>query len=200
VVTDPFGDTRTFRGFLQIVLPPPPPPGRENVQPFGTVLINVNGRFVPLTNFRQVRLGTELDTTRGRVRLTSHDGATGIFAQGRFRILQVVDIVSGRRKPFTQLLLTGGNAGICKARTTSGVAAARPPHKVIRRTWGNAKGAFKTKGRYAAATVRGTLWETIDYCDGTLVIVRRGRVDVLDLIRRVHHLVPAGRSFFVRAP
>jgi hypothetical protein len=199
-VTDPFGNTRTFKGFLRIVLAPPPPVGRANVQPFGTVLINVNGRFVPLTNFRQVRLGTELDTTRGRVRLTSHDGSTGLFYQGRFKILSTIQTVAGRRKPYTQLLLTGDIRGICTARTTSGVAAQRPPHKVIRRTWGNARGSFQTKGRYAAATVRGTLWQTVDYCDGTLVVVRRGRVDVFDLIRRVHHLVPAGRSFFVRVP
>lgn len=199
-VTDPFGNTQSFRGFLRIVVAPPPPVGRENVQPFGTVLINVNGRFVPLTNFRQVRIGTELDTTRGRVRLTSHDGSTGLFFQGRFKILQTVETVAGRRKPFTLLLLTGDIRGICSSRTTSGVAAQRPPHKVIRRAWGNARGAFQTKGRYAAATVRGTLWQTVDYCDGTLVVVRRGRVDVLDLVRRVHHLVPAGRSFFIRAP
>jgi uncharacterized repeat protein (TIGR02543 family) len=200
-VTDPFGGSRTFRGFLQIVVPPPPPPGKENVQPFGTVLINVRGRFVPLTNFRQVTLGTELDTTRGRVRLTSHDGSTGFFFEGRFKILQVLDTFAGRRKPFTQLLLTGGTTDICKPRRTSGVSAQpRPPHRVIRHAWGDAHGSFKTKGRYAAATVRGTRWETIDYCDGTLVIVRRGRVDVFDLIRHVHHLVPAGRSFFVRAP
>ncbi|MGZ4331685.1 MAG: hypothetical protein ACXVXL_27240, partial [Solirubrobacteraceae bacterium] len=30
-------------------------------------------------------------------------------------------------------------------------------------------GKFRTKGRYAAATVRGTIWTTADRCDGTLV-------------------------------
>jgi hypothetical protein len=40
--------------------------------------------------------------------------------------------------------------------------------------WGSGKGQFRTKGRYAAATVRGTIWLTADRCDGTFVRVRRG--------------------------
>jgi hypothetical protein len=108
--------------------------------------------------------------------------------------------VRGQRKPVTLLLLTGPTRGLCAARTTAGVAAApKPPHKAIRHAWGNARGSFQTKGRYAAATVRGTLWQTVDFCDGTLVVVRRGRVDVLDLVRHVHHLVRAGHQLFVRA-
>jgi Domain of unknown function (DUF4214) len=199
-VTDPDGNTQTFEGILHITLPPPPPAGKENVQPFGTVLINVNGRFVPLTRFQVVKIGTELDTTRGRARLTSHDGSTGFFFQGRFKIVQVFVTVNGRRRPVTVLQLTGPLSA-CGARTTSGVEQTRPRRRrPIRHLWGNAKGSFRTKGKYAAATVRGTLWETIDYCDGTLVLVRQGRVDVLDLARNMHHLVTAGRSFFTPAP
>jgi Domain of unknown function (DUF4214)/Divergent InlB B-repeat domain len=199
-VIDPDGHTEGFRGFLHVVLPPPPPPGKENVQPFGRVLININGTFVPLTSFRQVKLGTELDTTRGRVRLTSHDGSTGFFYQGRFKILQVFGTINGKRTPITVLLLTGPLAE-CASRTTAGLAAApRPGKKVIRHVWGNAKGKFRTRGKYASATVRGTLWETLDYCDGTLVLVQSGRVDVLDIVTNVHHFVTAGHSFFAKAP
>jgi Domain of unknown function (DUF4214) len=199
-VSDPDEHTDTFRGFMHIVLQLPPP-GKENVQPFGTVLINVNGLFVPLKNFRQVRLGTELDATKGRVRLTSPDGSTGQFYQGRFKILRIFQTINGKKTPVTLLLLTGPLTG-CKARTTSGVlqAGPRPGKKVIRHVWGNAKGKFRTRGKYASATVRGTLWETLDYCDGTLVLVRSGRVDVLDVVRNVHHLVTGGQSFFARAP
>jgi hypothetical protein len=177
-----------------------PPPGRENVQPFGRVLINVNGTFVPLTSFRQVRLGTELDTTRGRVRLTSPDGSTGLFYEGRFKILRVFQTLNGRRTPFTLILLSGPLTQ-CGTRTTSGVTQGpRPGKKVIRHVWGNTKGKFRTRGKYASATVRGTLWETLDYCDGTLVLVRSGRVDVLDVVRNRHHIVTGGQSFFSRAP
>jgi hypothetical protein len=79
-------------------------------------------------------------------------------------------------------------------------AAPRPGKKVIRHVWGNAKGKFRTRGKYASATVRGTLWETLDYCDGTLVLVQSGRVDVLDIVTNVHHFVTAGHSFFAKAP
>jgi uncharacterized repeat protein (TIGR02543 family) len=201
VVTDPDDHDQTFRGLMRIQLPPVPPPGKENVQPFGTVLINVNGRFVPLTNFRQVVLGTELDTTKGRVRLTSPDGSTGTFFEGRFKILRVFETVGGKKTAFTLILLSAPLTE-CAKRTTSGATgnAQRPGKKVIRHVWGNTKGKFRTRGKYASATVRGTLWETLDYCDGTLVIVRSGRVDVFDVVKKVHHFITGGRSFFVPAP
>jgi hypothetical protein len=197
-VTAPDGTTETFTGFLHIFLAPPPPPGKENVQPFGDVLINVNGTFVPLTRFQQVKIGTELDTTHGRVRLTSHDGSFGFFFQGRFKILQLFVTVNGHKKLVTLLLLTGG--ADCGARTTAGVGVTPTKHKPIRHLWGSAKGSFRTKGKYASATVRGTLWETFDYCDGTLVLVKNGTVDVFDLVRQLHHFVTGGHSFFAPAP
>jgi hypothetical protein len=197
-ITDPDGHTQTFDGVLRIQLPPLPPPGKANVQPFGTVLIKVNGKFVPLPSFRVIPIGSILDTTTGRVRLTSHDGSTGFFFEGQFQLQQLFITVNGKKKLVTQLVLTAP-LDACGARTTSGVAA-KPKHKVIRHLWGNAKGAFRTKGKYASATVRGTQWETLDYCDGTTVIVRVGVVDVLDLVRNVLHSVSAGHSFFTPAP
>jgi Divergent InlB B-repeat domain/Domain of unknown function (DUF4214) len=178
----------------------PPPPGKENVQTSGQVLIKVNGKFVPLKGFKQVPFGTELDTTKGRVKLTSHDGSVGTFYEGRFKLVPGLDTpVPGKKsRRVTELVLTGGNFKACPAtRSTAGAAKAKPKHKLVRHAWGNAKGSFRTKGRYASATVRGTLWRTDDFCDGTLVTVRRGRVDVFDIVKRKHVLVPAGRSYFV---
>ena len=198
-ITGPDGSTETFDGILRITLPPPPPPGFENVQPFGTVLIKVNGQFVPLTTFQQVKIGTELDTTDGRVRLTSSDGSTGFFFEGRFKIVQVFVTVNGKRKLVTILVMTAP-FNECGTRTTASFSQKpKQKRKVIRKLWGNTKGSFRTQGKYASATVRGTLWETVDYCDGTLVIVREGIVDVLDLVRNEHHFVPAGDSFFTPA-
>ena len=199
-VNDPDGHTDSFRGLMRIQLNIPPP-GQENVQPFGTVLINVNGAFVPLTDLRNVKLGTELDTTKGRVRLTSPDGSNGLFFEGRFKIIRVFLIVNGKKVPYTSLVMTGPLPD-CKARSTAGFFAAppRPGKKVLRHVWGNAKGKFRTRGKYASATVTGTLWETLDYCDGTLVFVQNGRVDVLDIPRNTHHFVTGGHSFFAPAP
>jgi hypothetical protein len=69
-----------------------------------------------------------------------------------------------------------------------------------RRLWGNATGRFRTRGRYAAATVRGTRWLTIDRCNGTQVIVTDGVVSVFDLVARRTVLVSAGQSYFAHAP
>ena len=82
----------------------------------------------------------------------------------------------------------------CPKRKTS--AATAP--KRVRRLWGNGKGAFRTRGRYASATVRGTIWLTEDRCTTTLIRVRSGRVDVFDLVRRRHVTVRAGQSYVAR--
>ena len=57
-----------------------------------------------------------------------------------------------------------------------------------------------TRGRYAAGTVRGTIWTTIDRCDGTIIEVQRGTVSVMDLTTRKSILVHAGHQYFARAP
>ena len=174
----------------------PPPSGKENVIPSGTVLIKVNGRFVPLKNFRVVPFGTELDTTKGRVTLVSHDGSRGTFYEGRFKLVPELDtpVPGAKSRRVVAIVLTGGNFRACpKTRTTAG--AAKPKPKPVRHAWGNAKGSFRTKCRFAAATVRGTLWRTDDLCTGTLITVKRGRVDVFDIVRRKHVIVAAGHSY-----
>ena len=70
--------------------------------------------------------------------------------------------------------------------------------KSIRHVWGNAKGHFRTKGKYASATIRGTLWLTNDVCGGTWVHVRRGIVDVFDFVKRKHVFTRAGHSYLAK--
>jgi ferric-dicitrate binding protein FerR (iron transport regulator) len=71
---------------------------------------------------------------------------------------------------------------------------------VIRQLWAKAKGRFRTRGRYAAATVRGTVWLTADRCDGTLVRVAQGIVQVSDFTLKKKLLVRAGTSHFAKKP
>ena len=61
-------------------------------------------------------------------------------------------------------------------------------------------GVFAPRGRYSAATVRGTIWDTIDRCDGTLTKVKRGVVVVRDNRKRRNITVRAGKSYLARAP
>jgi ferric-dicitrate binding protein FerR (iron transport regulator) len=68
----------------------------------------------------------------------------------------------------------------------------------VRRLWGNATGRFRTAGRFASATVRGTQWLTADRCDGTLTQVKQGRVQVRDLVKKKTILVTAGKSYLAK--
>ncbi len=65
---------------------------------------------------------------------------------------------------------------------------------------GDAKGRFRTQGKYATAAVRGTVWLTEDRCDGTLIRVRTGSVTVRDLVRKRTVVVRAGQSYLARKP
>ena len=173
-----------------------PPAGKANVVPSGTVLIKVNGRFVPLTSVRVVPYGTELDTTKGRVRLTARDGSTGTFYEAQFRLTAELDTFAPGQpaRRASTIVLTGGDFKRCGARKTAGAGQAR--RRPVRHVWGSVKGSFRTKGRFAAATVRGTVWLTTDFCEGTNIRVLRGKLDVFDRVKRRHFLITAGHSYF----
>jgi len=177
---------------------PPPVVGVSvNVAPVSGVVrvrLRGTGRFVNLARLRNVPVGSELDVTRGRVRLVSAAGGrrtqTGQFFQGRGIVRQV-----RARAPFTTLEVSGPL--VCPRRRSAGAGAVPPPR--TRRLWGNATGRFRTRGRYSSATVRGTIWLTEDRCDGTLVRVRTGRVEVFDQVQRRRVQLRAGQSYLARA-
>ena len=60
-------------------------------------------------------------------------------------------------------------------------------------------GKFRTKGRYAAATTRGTAWSVADRCDGTLTKVTQSSVLVNDFVRHVSLILHAGHSYLALA-
>jgi dipeptidyl aminopeptidase/acylaminoacyl peptidase len=168
-----------------------------NVAPAGgVVLVRLRGsnRFVNLKSLRNVPVGSEFDVRRGRVRLVSAAGGrktqTGTFYQGRAVVRQV-----RARLPVTTLEVSGPL--VCPKRKPSAAGATKPPR--VRRLWGNAKGRFRTRGKYASAAVRGTVWLTEDRCDGTLVRVRSGRVEVTDLVAKRRVVVRSGQSYLARA-
>lgn len=158
----------------------------------GTVLVRRPGsnQFLQLSGAQQLPVGSEIDTTKGRIHLTSGAGAgktqTADFYQGRFVVGQA------KGSPLTTLRLSG-KLSCGKTRNASGAGA--NPVKV-RRLWGNGKGQFRTVGQFASATVRGTIWVIQDSCAGTLVRVSQGRVDFFDNVRKRHFLLGAGQSHF----
>ena len=48
--------------------------------------------------------------------------------------------------------------------------------------------------------MRGTVWEVIDRCDGTLTKVKRGRVVVRDFRLKKNVVVRAGKSYLAARP
>jgi dipeptidyl aminopeptidase/acylaminoacyl peptidase len=181
-----------------LVLPPPVAGSTVNIGIVsGVVRVRVRGtrRFVNLAASRQIPVGSEVDVTGGRLRLTSAASAgqtqIGIFYAGR-------GIVRQPRAPLPVTTLELSGPLVCPRRSSA--TASQPPPPRVRRLWGDGTGRFRTRGRYAGATVRGTVWLTEDRCDGTLIRVQRGVVEVLDTVRNRRVTVRAGQSYFARAP
>ena len=131
----------------------------------------------------------ESDPTTNVGTLTAAGGG-GITAQFVLRRARAAG------KPVIELRLTGGDFKACAKRT----AQSRNAGKTVRRVWAKGSGKFRTRGRYASGTVRGTDWLTADRCDGTFVKTRQGVVAVLDLVLKKTVLVKAGRSYLAKKP
>ena len=165
----------------------------------------IKGRqFVPLSQARQIPVRSLLDTRRGTVRLTSARGSGGATQSSTFTsgVFQVLQSRRSSAKGLTDLVLKGSTFRTCGRISGKGSsvrsAARRGSRRRIRRLRGNGSGRFRTRGRYSAATVRGTDWTVTDRCDGTLTQVRRGRVTVRDFRRRKNVTLKAGKSYLAR--
>jgi hypothetical protein len=204
-----------------------PPPGTGELPPpvigkavdasvvSGEVLVRLphGAGFVPLSEARQLPVGTQVDARGGTIELVTASGQAGKTQTGTFggAIFRLSQSAKGPQKGLTTLsLLEGAFPGApsyakCGARaavdrTRSGATAARLSSRVLQTLRATAKGRFRTSGRYGAATVRGTAWGTSDRCDGTLTRVRRGTVVVNDFVRHKAVIVHAGHSYLARAP
>ncbi|MDA0181837.1 hypothetical protein OJ997_16155 [Solirubrobacter phytolaccae] len=197
--------------------PPPPPPAIPAAQPTptpaptvtptptpvanrqivveeqrGTVKVQLPGTktFVDLDATRGVPVGSTIDTRKGAVVLTAvpKPGAPpekATFYDGLFKVTQ-----SGG---LTTLTLT---EELDCPRPGRASLAQRKPKK--RKLWGDGKGAFRTQGKYSAATVRGTKWVLEDTCTSTTIRVTQGTVYGLDR-RGKRVIVRPGKPLVVRA-
>ncbi|HZB75488.1 MAG TPA: PKD domain-containing protein [Solirubrobacteraceae bacterium] len=212
-VSDPRGAAATVQRSIAVVAGPALPQpvlGKQGVaRPVrGTIRFRLPGqkRFRPMLELTAIPNGTEIDARKGRVLLTVLHDASGALDGARFYAGRFIFRQGAGAVPLTTLKLTNGTLAKCRKRTTAGagralaVAARIPRSSGNRRLWGDGRGRFRTRGRYGAATVRGTKWLTDDRCDGTLVRVKRGKVDVQDLQRprRRPTRVKAGQELFVK--
>ena len=197
------------------VTPPPPAPREADAAPVpvpvrgktmraevtqGTVSYRRPGsaRSSVLTGSPLLPSGTRFDTDKGRVRLTLAVGRgtrtqSGVFWGSTFTSLQGTDAA------LTELVIDDDPAEERAApQGTTARAAASRPKRTRSRLWGDAKGSFRTTGRNAVATVKGTRWLTVDDDAGTVVRVVEGVVSVRDTVTGQTVDVAAGDSYRAR--
>jgi Ca2+-binding RTX toxin-like protein len=161
-------------------------------------------RLVPLLDHVNIPVGSMINTTVGKAKVTStarvsgrRRRQSGIFSRGLFQVFQAR---RGRIRGLTELRLKGSSFARCNPeRGAANLRSAARAAINVRRLRARARGRFRTRGRHSAATVRGTTWDVIDRCDGTLTRVSRGRVAVRDFRRRRTILVRSGKSYLARA-
>ena len=202
--------------------PAPPTPGKSVVvrvvsgtvsikYPAGKAPAGVGNGFVPLTGALNIPMGSTIDTTKGRIALTSAADTAGKktqtadFYDGIFQVKQSVP----KKKPkkpaalITDLVMKGqiarSQCAPLKGARAAGADKKKGPKSVLGKLWGSGKGKFRTDGKYSSATVRGTIWLVEDRCEGTLTRVRRGTVAVRDFKRKKTVNVKAGHTYLARA-
>jgi hypothetical protein len=188
------------------VVPAPPPgvrPGVAGAAPVsGLVLVRRRGRraFTRLRSASTIPADSEVDATRGRVRIFAATNAQGGIESaelygGRFIIRQ-----KKRAHPLTTFALSEPLS--CRpAAAASSSTTARRKHRRHRRrhVWVTEKhGRFNTRGQYVSTSVQGTTWLTADACRSSRVRVRRGTVVVHDLVRHRTVSLHSGQSITVR--
>jgi hypothetical protein len=179
-------------------LPPPEPP-KPGVSAnasvvSGRILVKRPGAtgFQELTDSRSIPVGSEVDATKGVVSLQTAANTHGKTQKGKFYDGAFVMTQSRGKSPVTDLALSAP-LDKCGGSKVTGAASRS------RRLWGNGHGRFRTRGRYATATVRGTVWSMQDQCTSTKVTVARGTVLVRDLAKKRNVKVKAGHSYVARA-
>jgi fibronectin type III domain protein len=161
--------------------------------------------FVPLTQARQIPVGSILETTRGVVGITTATTASpkgklqsGDFGAGIFKLLQ-----NRKQKGLTDLDIVDNHSAsqVCATVGKRGKAlAAKLSSKTLGRVNASGHGHFAVRGQYSAATVRGTVWNVSNRCEGTFTHVTRGVVSVRDFRRRKTITLFTGESYLARGP
>ena len=180
-----------------------------NVSPVsGFVLIKINGRFVPLTGLDQIPSGSQIDARHGSLELITSAGQKGRTQHGTFggAIFKLTQERAGKSKGLVTLTLVEGafkgapSFGLCTKHKAGDPSATAASVKTLQLLHASAHGKFRTKGRYSAATVLGTIWTTADRCDGTLIHDITDSVKVTDFVHHRTVIIHAGQSYLALAP
>jgi hypothetical protein len=157
---------------------------------------------VALPESRTLPVGSLIDATAGQARITTATSVPGTLQAGNFTsgVFEVRQSRGERGLAELDLVVAPAAVRSCPAPGRARVAARRRlSRRVLALLRSDVAGRFRTRGRFSAATVRGTTWDTVDRCDGTLTRVHRGTVVVTDLRLGRHVVVGPGRSYLARA-
>ena len=161
------------------------------------MLVRVPGSSTlqPLGAAQNIPMGSLINASHGVVKLTDaidrkgHTQSATVWA-GSFVMTQAR---TGRG--MTTFKLAGAPSCPVRHGVTAAAVRSRAPVKL----WGTDNhGRYSTRGRNSVATVRGTVWETIESCAGTRTVVKRGVVSVRDLHRHQSFLIRSGHSYLAR--
>ncbi len=201
-------DVKPVSGIVFVRLPHSKSPYAAADAVAGDALARGRG-FLPLTETRRLPAGTQVDAREGTLNLITATGQRGKTQTGTFSgaIFGISQDRKRIQKGLTTLTLLEGlflgapTYASCKAHAaTDSTAQAALSSKVLQALRASDHhGNFRTKGRFSAATVRGTAWGVRDRCDGTLTTVRRGTVVVTDFVSGKTITLHAGQAFLARA-
>lgn len=187
----------------------------------GLVQVKIHGVFIPLTELTQIPRNTVIDALQGTVKVVTavpaghraRDAAadgkkrrkgktktqSGTFGGAVFKISQAG---SGL---VTLSIVEGAFQGApsyaeCQTHTAGGPLATAASSRTLQLLRASARGRFSTRGRYSAATIRGTKWTIADRCDGTLTHDITDSVAVTDFVRHTTIILRAGQRYLAKAP
>lgn len=169
--------------------------------------------YFPLTEARRLPIGTKIDARRGTLKLTTASYQRGklqsaTFSGGLFKFASQTR--QGLSKGLANVSLIEndfpGSPSFTACKLGKSAAAgptateARLSSRILQTLHASdSHGRFRTTGRHSAATVRGTIWDTTERCDGTLTTVHRGTVLVDDFGLRKTITLHAGQHYLARA-
>ncbi len=167
----------------------------------GRVLVKTPGSSTPEpldTLAANVPMGSIIDATHGVVSLATATDAVGHLQSATLWAGAFVIRQAATSPGMTTFTLAGALS--CPRRGRSAAASAASARAKggadSRGLWAKDNhGHFSTRGQNSVATVRGTIWGTVDRCNGTVTVVKRGVVAVRDLRRHKTVVVRAGRHY-----
>ena len=152
----------------------------------GTVLIQLNGRFVSLGDvLSALALGTLVDATKGTIVINLAGGAAATLSDGQFKVTQ-----SAGTNTIT-MQTPAGKATVCSSKA--------PPKGVVRTLKGTVKGAFSIAA--GAGTVSATNGQFViqDTCKGTKIKSIKGTVSVKKKGAKKAKVIRPGKTYVVKA-